>query len=253
MSDDDKKGMSQSIAARHLVAAEYFSEQAGEMEEEFEENDQYTLSIDSPKSEDQLNHELVYESLAIYSVISSVAYLDSHIHELYHKHLEILDDEYPIPSDQFVVSDSRFVEMLGKYQEIEGDDFFYKPTLDKYQSFLVLAGKETFNSGEMPYQNIKTVIKLRNYFIHYQTEYYPQYTESEHIEHSIGSALQGKFALNPMANDRLPFFPDHCLSHGLSQWALEESKEFITEFYTKADIHPFPTPATRHIESENTE
>lgn len=238
------EGGTQSIASAHLLFTEFAVEKTREMEGDYENSSEYSAEPDGPKSSNQLRLEQTHDSLAMYAGISSIAYLDAHINEFYYDHIELHDDRYDIHEYK---PESEWQHMLKKYYEVEGDDFYYKPTLEKYQTILILIGEDTFDKGAVPFQHISTLVDFRNYFIHYQTERYKSYGQVDEIEHRIGNALQGMFDLNPMAYEGLPFFPDHCLSHGFAEWEFEYSKEFVVDFYEMVPAEPFPVPATKHV------
>lgn len=251
---DEFEGTStQSFAASHLIAAEHFSAEVGRLETEFEENEEYGIEHDGKKPRDQLEHEQLHKALAIYTGISCVGYLESLIHEVYHEHSLLIDEEMPPPINEHVISEESFINRLEFYNEVIDGEFYRRPTLEKYLDFLLIAGENQFDRGTSPYQEVRTLVKFRNYFTHYVTEYYELGSDPDHIEHEIGAALQGKFELNPMAKDILPVFPDHCLSYGFTEWAVSRSKIFVREFYNRLDLMPVPTPATKHVLSDSDE
>jgi hypothetical protein len=48
--------------------------------------------------------------------------------------------------------------------------------------------------------------------------------------------LKNKFAVNPLAQKNRPFFPDKCVGHGCSEWAVRNSLEFTDEFFNKLEL-----------------
>ncbi|WP_126664353.1 hypothetical protein [Haloterrigena salifodinae] len=135
-----------------------------------------------------------------------------------------------------VVDDWDFPDLLQELDGIEENPFSSRPpTLKKYQLLLVYSGNEPFDTGSQPFQDIDTIQALRNYFVHYEPDWItPEPSnDSEHIEHEIGSRLQGKFELNPLASDSQEFFPTKCLSSGCAKWSIERSIEFADQFYDR--------------------
>ena len=172
--------------------------------------------------------------LVISSITSCVSLLEAAINEFIR---EIMKSGMPfggMASDEDGV-DSPFRERLIKYsgEFLKWDKV---PTLQKYQNILVISSKDKFDEGGQPYQDVNTIRRLRNYFVHYSPEKFKY--DQERIEHRLGSALQGQFNLNPYVREEDPFFPHKILSHGCSDWCITKSIEFIDEFFTKFELVP---------------
>lgn len=245
MTDKSTRGMMIPYASSHLTFAEYAVNKTKEMESEYTENPDYSSSkIHNAKSDEQVQLEEEYMSIAMYAGISSIAYLNSYIHEVYYDEIGIIDD---VTGDLDFDSEPEWRCDLKEYHEDEQNNFHCKPTLEKYQTLLKIIDRGEFNKGKGIYQHAQRLIKFRNYFTHYQTEPYPPAHEVDHIEHSVGSSLQGLFNENPMFNERMPCFPYYFLSHGFARWAVEKAKKFTAKFHRISQIKPLPMPATKHI------
>lgn len=118
--------------------------------------------------------------------------------------------------------------------------------LDKFRIALILARKQPFNAGASPYQDIDSLIRLRNALVHYKPEWVTAGSDTnQNALRKIEQRLRGKFPLNPLTSDGDPFFPKRCLSHGCAEWAVRSSVKFADEFYSRMGL----TPTFNHIRS----
>jgi hypothetical protein len=113
---------------------------------------------------------------------------------------------------------------------------------EKFQIALILGGKEVFDEGMSPYQDIAVLVKLRNALVHYEPEWVTTFSEAEPDAVTIqrlDKMLRGKFMLNPMTVEADTFFPNRCLSHGCASWAVYSSLKFADAFFVKMNL-PIP-------------
>jgi len=110
--------------------------------------------------------------------------------------------------------------------------------LEKYQYFLILNGKEKFNTGENPFQDTQLLINLRNRFVHYEPESIIHMRSAgitQEDTHQVETKLKHKF--EPIKLDSFKdnnFYPDRCLSHGCAEWAVKTVLKFFKDFSTKS-------------------
>ena len=176
--------------------------------------------------------------LVVSSVTSCVSFLDAIINEFADdisgtkvpNHAETVED---LENAGF---DSDFKSLMTAMEDEDIIVWRHMSTLDKYQAILTLSEAERFDKGAMPYQDAYTLTRLRNYFIHFKPEMY-EYNQKE-VQHSLGSALEGKYDQNPLAEDYEPYFPHKALSHGCTGWAIECSLSFTDAFFEKFDLKP---------------
>ncbi|MGH8657397.1 MAG: hypothetical protein ACREV4_02620 [Gammaproteobacteria bacterium] len=106
--------------------------------------------------------------------------------------------------------------------------------LDKYQLALRFAENEPFKKGESPYQEIDTLIKIRNELIHYK----PESLGGDNI-HRLEARLRGKFLENSlMAGSGNPYFPDKALGKGCADWSVASVTRFTDTFFSQLNIVP---------------
>jgi hypothetical protein len=101
--------------------------------------------------------------------------------------------------------------------------------LEKYRCVLAVANKEAFNRGNSPYQEVDSLIKLRNALVHYKPEWDTDLENHKKIE----DRLKSHFNINPFSHDNDAFFPKKCLGHGCAEWSVQSVKKFIDDFYNK--------------------
>jgi hypothetical protein len=108
-----------------------------------------------------------------------------------------------------------------------------KPTiLPKYQVALVACEKPAFDTGMNPYQDIDSLIVLRNALVHFEPEW-----DTNQLGHKkIEDRLRGKFELSPFVATANAFFPWHCLSHGCAAWAVRATESFINAFFDRLEL-----------------
>ena len=151
-------------------------------------------------------------------MLSAVASLEATINELY---IDARDANSPT----FQGVDPIVPMLLAEYwEEIESARI-----LRKYQLALILARKSKFAQGTSPYQEVDSLIQLRNALVHYKPEWNTELREHRRID----NRLKGRFALNPVTEPNDALFPKKCLGHGCAEWAVKSSVTFIEEFFSQ--------------------
>jgi len=178
----------------------------------------------------QLRHEV----FILNSVLSSVAFLESTINELY---ADAADEAYNF-------SDEKHEVLLGVIREKWKNEknFDRAPLLDKYQKILVIAGKHAFDEHDQAFANLRFLIEIRNHLMHYKREWVvigepgTRNAGEESTGGKFERNLRKKFAINPLALRNQPFFPDKCLGHGCAEWAIMNCLIFTNEFFRRLDL-----------------
>jgi hypothetical protein len=185
---------------------------------------------------------LRHEAFILNSVLSSVSFLESTVNELY---ADAADEAYNF-------SDKRHEALLQLISEKWKNtrNFDRAPVLTKYQKILSIAEKNPFDEGDPAFANVRDLIEIRNYLLHYKREWVvvrngrtPQKSE-ETTADKFEKALRKKFATNPLAAKNVPFFPGKCLGHGCAEWAVVNSVIFTDAFFRRLDL-PVPYEAIR--------
>jgi len=193
---------------QHMMAAAHFTRKALDVETK------YTNLVDGEPY-------FAHRGYVTGAVLSAVASLEATINELY-------IDAQDANSPTFQGVDPVVPKLLAEYwEEIESAKI-----LRKYQLALILARKSKFDRGSSPYQEVDTLIQLRNALVHYKPEWDTELREHRKIE----NRLKGRFVENPFTGPNAAFFPKKCLGHGCAEWAVKSSITFIEEFFSQLGL-----------------
>ena len=212
------------LSHTHIRAASFFAREAGKLEDEQNNFDT-----------DLLNREQLHEIYVSSSLVSSALFLEATVNEFYSDitHDFVRERKYDLP-EQLV---QRVDSMVGS---IKGTTFTDISTLDKFQWLLILAGRNPFDKGRVPYQDTQIVMNFRSAFVHYEPEdLLVSSTERDPETHSLEDALRTKqVSLNPIVGEGVPSFPAKCMSHDCAMWAAKSVIEFTDEFFYRLDLEP---------------
>jgi hypothetical protein len=185
---------------------------------------------------------LRHEAFILNSVLSSVAFLESTINELY---ADAADDACSF-------ADLKNKALLKNIREKWKNEknFDRAPVLNRYQKILIIADAPLFDDDDPAYSNVRSLIEIRNFLMHYRREWVAVRkgaqagksieTQGEKFE----KILRTRFAPNPLAHKNQPFFPDKCLGHGCAEWAVVNSLIFTDEFFRRLEL-PAPYEGIR--------
>ena len=185
---------------------------------------------------------LRHEVFILNSVLSSVAFLESTVNELY---ADAADDAY-------FYADEKHEELLmtvARHWRNE-KNFDRAPMLSKYQKILSIAGKPLFDDEDQAFANVRILMEIRNHLMHYKREWVvlpirrPVDDGDESASGKFEKILRKKFATNPFAGKKQPFFPDRCFGHGCAEWAAVNSVIFTDAFFRRLDL-PAPYEGIR--------
>ena len=177
---------------------------------------------------------LMHEAFILNSVLSSVAFLESAVNELYS---DAADDAYD-PADEAL--GAIFRKIADKWSNEK--NFDRAPLLTKYQRILTLAGREPFSESDPAFSNVRNLITIRNFLMHYRREWVTpvKHRTGEFREITQGERFEGilsrAFRENPLALKSAPFFPDRCLGHGCAEWAVINCLVITDTFFGRIGI-----------------
>jgi len=176
----------------------------------------------------------MHEAFILNSVLSSVAFLESTVNEL---HSDAADSAY-LSRDK---NDEDLLKKIGQRWNNE-KNFDRAPVLTKYQKILSLADKQPFTETDPAYVNVKNLVEIRNFLMHYRREWVIIHQgrvagdgEKTRIE-KFEISLRHVFKENPLAHKNRPFFPDKCLGHGCAEWAVINSLVVTGEFFSRLGL-----------------
>jgi hypothetical protein len=185
---------------------------------------------------------LRHEVFILNTVLSSVAFLESTINELY---ADAADDAYFFADEKH----ETLLRTIGRQWQ-NTKNFERAPMLTKYQKILTIAGQAEFDEGDQAYANVRILTEIRNHLMHYRREWVVLRTrgtmddDEESTAGKFEKILQKKFAINPLAAKNQPFFPDNCLGHGCAEWAVVNCIIFSDAFFRRLDL-PAPYEGIR--------
>jgi hypothetical protein len=162
-----------------------------------------------------------HRSFVTGSILSAVAFLEGSINELY---LEL----HGARASQRGRLPRGVLAGLGRFwSHVE-----HAPLLQRYQIVLTVADAERFDERRAPFQDVDTLIKLRDALVHCG----PERPASRRRLRTIEQRLHPRFATNPLAADDSPWFPDVCLSSECAEWAVQAADAFSDEFCRRISL-----------------
>ena len=200
------------FSAYHFWAAKHFLDLATKIEE---------------NGKDEPVFSIEHRAYVHNSVLSSVAFLDAAINELF-------QDAHDEHQSYIKGLDAQIIKELAKHWADTELKRKYEKTLQKYQQALIIAGKEAMIEGQTPFQDAYLVVLLRNFLTHYKPK-----SIGGDVTHKLEDKLRGKFPLNikykKYGNED---FPDKMLGMGCARWSLKSVKNFADEFFIRIDVQP---------------
>lgn len=191
-------------------------------------------ALEYERSPEEVDNTGVYKrrGLIISAITSCMSFLDSAINEF----LEITRGTIGRHrSDE--LAEAGFDETFKKRLEgLENEviNWRHTSTLKKYQALLIMADKEPLDPGTLPYQDVNSVRKLRNYFVHFTPEWFEH--DNEDVQTKLGRDLQGKFEPNPFAKEEDPYLSDKIFIYDCVNWCIESVIAFVEKFYSRVGI-----------------
>ncbi len=203
----------------------------------------YQIERESEES-GELSQDLVnrHEAFILNSVLSSVAFLESAVNEL---HADAADDTCFYADEE----NEALLKTIGEGWRNERN-FNRAPVLFKYQKILAIAGKTPFDDNDEAFANLHHLVEIRNHLLHYKREWVVVRGSGPAREHYDTTAekfektLRRKFAINPLAAQNQPFFPDKCLGHGCAEWAVVNCLIVTDTFFRRLQL-PAPYDGVR--------
>ena len=223
--------VSHQLSFSHIKAAALFAQLSYEIEDNYDDSQDTSELFDK------------HRSYVMGSIITTVSYLEATINELF---TDVADGVYSNGLDHNVIAlMTRMWKLEIKPPNTTKGGKTYSPlddlkpsVLQKFQIALTLAGKDLFDTGKAPYQDVDYLILLRNALIHYKPEWIgtgESYNQT--LNEKLRQKLEKKIKkLNPMTREGSLFFPHRCLGYGCAKWAVESSLNFSNEFFSKIGL-----------------
>jgi len=194
-------GIDHSFQREHLLAAGYFVAMAKRIE---------SRGVATVGPEGMTRHRACVTG----AIVSSVAFLESSINELYLEFQRAGDDGSPIPTRAHTQLETLWPSAEGALLTL------------RYQMALQSVDAERFNERRSTYKNVQRLLELRDALVHHQ----PERHDERQRHQSLQRRLRTCFAPNTLLAARARWFPDLCLGAGCANWALRSVQAFSDEF-----------------------
>jgi len=196
-----------SFSRQHFRTAKYFSQACADIE---------TSSRDVPESSWSKHRAYVTGT-----ILFAVAAIEASVNELF---LEAKDNDKNKLAGLSDASISCLAQVWDCVERLR--------VVDKYQKALSVVGAKEFDRGHPPFQDVSSVVKLRNALVHYK----PEWDHKAKVHRELESTLTGKFQLNPFGSPGSLWFPHRCLGAGCAEWAVATVDGFMSEFCRRMGI-----------------
>src|SRR5688572_1580636 len=215
-------GIEHSFQREHLLAASYFVAMAKRIE---------SRGAAAVGAEGMTRHRASVTG----AIVSSVAFLESSINELYLEFQRAGDDGSAIPTRAHTQLETLWPSADGA------------PLMLRYQVALQSVDAERFNERRSTYKNVERLLELRDALVHHQ----PERHDERQRHQSLQRRLRTCFAPNTLLPARARWFPDMCLGAGCATWALRSAEAFSDEFCRRMGI-PSRVRPTAHSRRRTT-
>lgn len=215
------------LSIQHLKSALFFCRECEKLESEHNPDEWLQVS-------DR------HQALVIGTVLSTVAFLEATVNEMFTDALESFSNG-PLKG-----LDTSVVRRLGELWKLKVPRTASFKILQKYNIALTAADHLPMDPGRNPAQDVNLLVKLRNALIHYEPETFQiaETPEADEDPHRLEPMLKGKFLLNQLTEKSGNyFFPKKCLGHGCADWAVESSISLVREFSNAMGT----TPIFEHV------
>jgi len=213
------------FSVRYIQAAALLCRLGYRIEQDFVRNGEIS-------DEEYLRHE----AFILNSILSSVAFLESTINELY---ADAADDAYFFTDEK---NEILFNTIAEKWRNEK--NFDRAPLINKYQKILAIADKPPFDEDDPVFSDIRLLIEIRNYFMHYKREWVivqkgeREEDSGETHGEKLERLIRNRFVTNPLVQKNQSFFPDTCFGSGCAEWAVQTSLAFTDEFFKRLELPP---------------
>jgi hypothetical protein len=205
------------FSIQHIQSAALFARMCYQIEQ----------SYDGTYSSELMADHWSYVTGAIFATVS---FLEATINELFADAVDHPDGELA----SYLEASTR--QLMAEMWKLEIPRTSRYKTTEKFQIALTLARKPLLDLSRSPFQDVETLIIIRNNLIHFE----PVWTEVEAKKahkRILNLQQEKKFAFNPfIAASGNPFYPDKCLSYGCAKWAVDNGIRFAEDFFSRLGI-----------------
>lgn len=103
-----------------------------------------------------------------------------------------------------------------------------QPVLDRFKTMLRVLGKAPLNLGTAPWQDMSTLIKIRNEIVHYKSQWGDDMERQVFFRDTLPRL---KLQKPPFIHDSQNLFPHRLLGAACAVWAVKTAKAVINKVY----------------------
>jgi hypothetical protein len=213
-------------SAVFIDAARLSDEQSKQL---FEDYDDLQETVANGRTVSRLNQ--IY---SVNTVVNACMFLEANIHEFYRK---ALDDESTIEYNEehnSPFTSTFYLNLREADSDYDTDqaDMFYGNICRKYMAFLEYFEADQFDENQEPWDSCDLLVKLRNHFVHFESEYVDASPDPE--SHELAARLVEKgVPPNPWLEDANLVYVHRAFGPGLTSWAVRSAEEFVESFHQK--------------------
>jgi hypothetical protein len=212
----------------HLRAAALFTRHGAQVEHQYQPGD------------DPAKHAGSYQESRAYAtgaVLEAVAFLESTVNELFASAVG------GTTAGPLAAYDPAAVQRLGitwTSTQCGKKAFSFARILDKYAQAVADTGKGKLKLGQRPAQDVKLLILLRNWLVHYIPTWQEVGVKTGQgtAEDKLAQQLSRRFKPNAFmaSSTGNPFLPDRCMGYGCARWAVLSSVKFVDAFFAQLGL-----------------
>lgn len=167
------------------------------------------------------------EIYSINCLVNAAMYLEANILEFYRQALD--DEGHVMYADE---PDSLFPQAFYTNRYADDADFSRVNIRGKYRRFLEYMEMEGFDEDAEPWESFDLLIDLRNYFVHFESEYHDASPYPDPTELTDRLAEKGVPSNPWLSTDRL-VYPHRAFGPGLTSWAVHSAENLTDAFHSR--------------------
>ena len=192
------------LSRHHIISAHNFAESAELLESE----DPGDIATEE---------KWRYRAYVTAAVLSSAAFLEAAINELYLELQKVTQSEDSHLRHELAL-------LVNAWPQIAKS-----PVLQKYQIALSVTDADPYNEDAPPYSDADSLLRLREALLSYSAEW----DDARGKHHVLEERLKDAFPPSPLVSSQRPWFPDRCLGSGCAKWAVKTVQLFTNDFYKR--------------------
>jgi hypothetical protein len=174
----------------------------------------------------KVSTDVEHGSYAMTSVMSSVAFLEAFVNEVYS---DCADSSHDSPRVKGLDPSAR--ALMSEFWSATNEGF--TPILTKYNIALMFARQKPFDKGSDPYQGVEILVNLRNALMHFKPAWHDNDTPDK-LEKKLKARIQ-QSGLLP-GNNGSPWVPIKALGASCAEWAPRTARALTDDWVTRLGV-----------------